>query len=459
MILERKEPWPHQEEIIELARHSNVFLADDTGTGKTISCIESIRYQWSDDHAAVLPAPILVICIKPAVLQWVSTIIQQYPGDPVHILRKGDKAQFQKLRRTECWIVTHFHTFHDKILYQYVLRQVFAGIVIDEAHRIKDYKTLWAVRIRNLKARRKIAATATDREKSVADMFNILQFLRGKKEYPSYWEFVERYCITTENYFSDNPDIMGTNPQMMPEFAERIAPFYRRRMKDDVRDDMPPLIEENVPVMMEKPQERFYETLERSDDILVWDDSMLDEPLIIANKLSLLIRLWQAATFPETVPGSRVKKSGKIIWVEEFINDNPKEKLIIFTYFRDTAKYLAKKFSNLPPYMGGHDNPLPTPDDQIVVGTIGSMGESLDLPWIDTAIFVNRSRSTIQMKQAKDRIYRMNIDNAKRAIYLESYKQSGAPTIDKVIREGLEKKWSDSEFVAAAIRELQQSVT
>jgi len=458
-MLERKEPWPHQQEIVDLAKHTNVFLADDTGAGKTISSIEAIRYQWNDDHVAVRPAPILVICIKPAILQWVATIIQQYPGDPVHILRKGDKAKFMELRRTKCWIVTHFHTFHDTLLYQYVLRQVFAGMIIDEAHRIKAYNTLWAVRIRNLKARRKIAATATPQDKSVADMFNVLQFLRGKKEYPSYWMFVERYCYAEDNPFSENPTVLGTNPSMMPELAEKMAPFYRRRMKADIRDDMPPLIEENVPVMMEKPQERFYELLERSDDILVWNDEMMSDPLIIANKLALIIRLWQAATFPSAVPGSRVKRSGKMIWLEEFISDNPKEKLIIFTYFRPTAIYLAEKFSKLPPYMGGHDNPLPTPDDQVIVGTIGSMGESLDLPWIDTAIFVNRSRSTIQMKQAKDRNYRMNIENPKRAIYLESYKQSGATTIDKVIRESLEKKWSDSEFVAAAIKELQQAVT
>jgi hypothetical protein len=107
--------------------------------------------------------------------------------------------------------------------------------------------------------------------------------------------------------------------------------------------------------------------------------------------------------------------------------------------------------------MGGHSNPLPTENDQVIVGTIGSMGESLDLPWISTAIFMNRSRSTIQMKQAKDRIYRMTITEAKRAMYLESRKPDGAETIDQVIYKSLRHKWTDATFVAEAIKSIQDA--
>jgi SNF2 family DNA or RNA helicase len=434
-----------------------VFLADDTGAGKTLSSIEAARQQWYD-QGPVLPAPILVFCVKTAKLQWLASIISQHPGDPVWLVNKGDKEVFQKLRRKKVWIIAHFHVMHDSKLWQYITRQVFAAMIVDEAHRIKSHKAVWAIRIRNLKARRKIAATATPQEKSAADMYNILRFLQPGK-YPSYWGFVEQYCLTEDNYFSDNPNILGTDPDTFPELAAEIAPFYRRRMKTDVRSDMPEMIEESVPVAMTVPQAKFYNFLEKSDDLVVWDEEYLSDPLIVANKLALLIRLWQSATFPKSVPGSKVSQSGKLLWLDDWLKDNPDESVIIFTWFRDTAAHIARKYSQLPPYMGGHSNPLPTENDQVIVGTIGSMGESLDLPWISTAIFMNRSRSTIQMKQAKDRIYRMTITEAKRAMYLESRKPSGAETIDQVIYKSLLAKHTDAEFVAAAIEHIQQSVT
>ena len=452
-MINRKEPWPHQQEVIELAETTNVFLADDTGTGKTISSIEAARLQWQD--GSVLPAPILVFCVKSAKLQWLSVIKQQYPGDDVYLMNKGDKDKFQRLRRKKVWLIAHFHVMHDDDLWKYIYRQVFAAMVIDEAHRIKGHQTEWAIRIRNLKARRKIAATATPQEKSAADMYNILRFLTPHL-FRSYWEFVSQYCLTTPNHFApDSPNIQGTNPETFPQLAEIMAPFYYRRMKSDVRDDMPELIEEVVPVEMTSAQARFYQALEDSDDILVWEEWMLENPLLITNQLALLIRLWQAATFPGAVPGSKVKSSGKLLWVDDWLRDNPNERVILFTWFRDTAIYLADKYSDMPPYMGGHDNPPPTPDNRVVVGTIASMGESLDLPWVDTSIFLSRSRSTIQMKQAKDRMYRMTIESGKRAIYLESVKPGGGETIDHIIAKSLAHKWTDAEFVAATLKSIR----
>lgn len=459
----RREPWPHQQEIVELARYTNIFLADDTGAGKTISAIEAAHLMWTTNAGTrrlsagvqpTLPSPILIICVKSAKLQWLAEIIKQYPGEPVWMANKGDKQLFQDARRKNVWIIAHYHVFHDIDLYHYVNRQLFACIVVDEAHRIKGHTTAWAKRIRNLKARRKIAATATPQEHSVADMYNILHFLDPSR-WTSYWKFVEKYCLTEDSMFSDNPTVIGTNPATFPELAKRLAPFYRRRMKSDVRDDMPDLIEESVPILMEPAQEKLYKAIEESDDIVLFDPETMSDELILANKLSLLIRLWQAATFPKTVPGSKVEKSAKLLWLDDYISDNPTENLLIFTWFRDTAIHIAEKYSTLPAFVGGHKNRLPTPDDRIVVGTIGSMGESLDLPWISTAIFMNRSRSTIQMKQAKDRIYRMTITETKFVKYLEAYHTNGTQTIDHMIEKSLRNKWTDAQFVTETIKSIQ----
>ena len=82
-----------------------------------------------------------------------------------------------------------------------------------------------------------------------------------------------------------------------------------------------------------------------------------------------------------------------------------------------------------------------------LVGTIGALGESHDLPWMDVAIFVDVDWSSTAMQQAKDRIHRINITSPKLALYLYH-----PGTVDDLIFEALDKKWSDIELVQNYLR-------
>ena len=82
-----------------------------------------------------------------------------------------------------------------------------------------------------------------------------------------------------------------------------------------------------------------------------------------------------------------------------------------------------------------------------MVGTIDAMREGLNLQIADTAIFLDQHWSSTKMKQAVDRIHRINITNTKHIIHL--YHKG---TVDELILKALDKKWSDKELVERFLR-------
>jgi hypothetical protein len=134
-------------------------------------------------------------------------------------------------------------------------------------------------------------------------------------------------------------------------------------------------------------------------------------------------------------------------WVIEYVEDNPDEKIMIYSVFRATAKALAITL-NAPLVIGNQATPdLQRTRPPLIVGTIAALGESHDLPWIDTAIFVDCEWSTTMMEQARDRMHRINITSPKHAIYL--YHED---TVDELVFEALDNKWETIETVQRYIQ-------
>lgn len=84
----------------------------------------------------------------------------------------------------------------------------------------------------------------------------------------------------------------------------------------------------------------------------------------------------------------------------------------------------------------------------MLFGTIAAMGEGLDLPHISTAIFLDVEWSSILMTQAVDRIYRINITEAKHIIYLRAVN-----TVDNLLLDTLNQKWDMRQMIECFIRQ------
>lgn len=435
-------PYPYQEVAIAKAVENNFLCADKCGLGKTLIGIETaLHVQAQHKH------PVLVICTLSASLQWVYSIQEQIPDAYIkrlhtlgnfdeHVSNNGNNPS-----HTTDWFIIHFAALR-KITKEHALaRTYFSTIIVDEAHRIKNRRSQQTKGVKKLVSYRKVALTATEMESSPADMWSILNWLYPI-QFKGFWGWRAKYVeVEKHPYFGWEKEVGAKNPEAM---AKELDGIYIKRYKEDVREDMPPLTESRVPIEISARLLSAYTQIERGGDILV---EVEDTELLVKNTLAeiMLLRQLTSNGLSEKLKGPI--PSDKIKWVQDYVEDNPDEKIIIFSVFRATAITLAQLLQ-APLVIGKQAPPdLQRTRPSLIVGTIKAMGESHDLPWIDTAIFVDCEWSSILTEQSRDRIHRINITSPKHAIYLYH-----PGTVDELVFDALDNKWATIEIVQEYIQ-------
>ncbi len=423
-------PFPYQRVAIDMGIKSNLLCADACGLGKTLIGIETARHV-QQHH----PHPILVICKKGAKLQWAYAIETQVKDVSIKLLdahRNFDEEERKEAQNgSTAWYIIHFAALRKLLKKDPIARVYFSTIIVDEAHRIKNRRAQQTQGIKKLLSYRKLALTATEMERSPEDLWSILNYLRPSK-YSGFHGFTARYVeYEIHPYFKWRKAI---GPKNLDKLARELHGIYIKRSKEEVRADLPPLIEERVPIQPNPVLQTAYTTIETADDIII---PLGDEELIIPNVLAKIMKLRQLLS-----NGLGQYTSDKMEYALSYVADNPDANIVIFSVFRNTAERIARKL-DATLVMGA----MKVPDIQalrpkILVGTIGALGESHDLPWMDVAIFVDVDWSSTAMQQAKDRIHRITITTPKLALYLYH-----PGTVDDLIFEALDKKWSDITLV------------
>jgi SNF2 family DNA or RNA helicase len=275
-------------------------------------------------------------------------------------------------------------------------------------------------------------------ESSPADMWSLLNFLRPDK-YGGYHGWCAKYVEYEIHPYFKWKKVIG--PKNLKKMAKELTGTYLKRTKEEVRPDLPPLREQRVPIEPNPALQSAYTQIETAGDIIVDVDDM---ELIIPNVLAKIMTLRQM-----TSNGYNTYTSDKMDYALSYVADNPDANVVIFSYFRETAKAIAKKLK-APLVIGAQEAPdIQKLKPNLLVGTIGALGESHDLPWMDVAIFVDVDWSSTAMQQAKDRIHRINITSPKLVLYLYH-----PDTVDDLIFEALDKKWSDIELVQSYLRRM-----
>ena len=437
-----KTPFAYQEEAIERCVKNNQLVGDECGTGKTLVAIETIRRLRLSGNE-VFQRPVLVLCRKQASLQWVDEIRDQEITDPIYRLEEAGRGFPVEGLEDNAWVITH----HESI--SYIFEQLYeipwSVIVTDECHRFKNRKSRRTGELWRLPSARKIGLSGTLMERLPTDYWANLHWLYPT-QFRSFWSFHDRYVETELNWAGYRKDI-GLLPSKAVEFATLLAPVVLQRTKNQVKADLPPKIEQHVTIEMLSAQRALYDKIRTADDIIVEFDGR--DPLVIANMLALIVRLQQISVDP-TLLGFDVG-SAKLEWLQGYLEDNPGIPMAIFTRFRHVATKLAGQLKAAL-VVGGKANTAELflkGETDYIVGTIDAMGESLNLQRAHTAIFVDQTWSSISMRQAIDRVHRIDITEPKTIVYLHSDK-----SVDKLVRRALDQKWSEimliREFINAA---------
>lgn len=429
-----KTPRAYQLECIERGTRQNLLIADQCGLGKTLEAIMIAKRVVAEFNK-----PMLVVAPNETVkLQWRAELNDQCFND-VYWLESKDRDLDVFLTIHPCGVVlTHYEAMVKHLTK--LSDTLWSVIIADEAHRIKNRKAKRTLAIKSLRAYRKLALTGTPHDKNPADVHSILQWL-APEFFTSYWAFFNAHVNYKDRVLRSGQTIKEVAEQPLRDastFARTLRPFMIQRRKEDVRNDLPERIDQYIDLEMSKVQQALYRTIHDAPDPMVDIGQGLETSVSIV--LTRILREIQVTTDPRLL-GLTDVSSVKLDWLNTWLEDNPNESVIIFTRFRDTAISLHQQLGAKFKLIVGGKRDVVTPQDRYIVGTIAAMGEGLDLPHIDHAIFLDVEWSSILMQQAIDRIHRINISNAKNVYFLRCIN-----TVDILVHNALLGKWSTKEL-------------
>ena len=245
--------YPYQQHgMLHLTFGRRTLLADDMGLGKTIQAIaaSAMLKQLRDIQ--------YVLIVTPASLkhQWAREI-RRFSSLSVQVIEGSS------VRRRELYRNLHFFNIINYELLRLDEKEI-AGqqldlVILDEAQRIKNWRTKTADAVKRVQSAYAFVLTGTPLENRLDELYSIFQFIDPNILGPL-WRFNQRYYVTARRP-TGSYKVLGY--KNLDELRRRIAPFIMRRVRDEVLLDLPERIESNFFVEMTEPQLSVYREYEQ----------------------------------------------------------------------------------------------------------------------------------------------------------------------------------------------------
>ncbi|MCR4405308.1 MAG: DEAD/DEAH box helicase [Anaerolineae bacterium] len=240
--------YPYQEKgALHLAFGRRAMLADDMGLGKTVQAIAAcaLLHELGDVDSA------LIICPASLKHQWAREV-RRFTDLPVTVI-EGSSKQRQELygQPTFFTIVNYELVRRDETVFERMNPDV---IILDEAQRIKNWRTKTADSVKRLRSRYAFVLTGTPLENRLDELYSVFQFIDQCVLGPL-WLFNERYF---QLELRPNKTYRVLGYKNLDELRARIAPYVLRRTRDQVLEDLPERIDNHFFVEMTREQWNAY---------------------------------------------------------------------------------------------------------------------------------------------------------------------------------------------------------
>lgn len=224
------------------ARAGRSIIADDMGLGKTIQAIGACDIL----SKTVGIERALIICPTSLKHQWKQEI-EKFTDKSVQVI------EGMLRRRESCYNEPSFYkiTNYDVVNRdrEFIKKWGPDIIILDEAQRIKNWKTRTAQSVKRLDSQYAIVLTGTPLENRLEELHSIV-------------EFVDRYCLGPRFRFldahqiTDEADGSGkiVGYKNLTKIADTLSPILIRRLKSQVLQELPGRLEKKFFVEMTKEQ-------------------------------------------------------------------------------------------------------------------------------------------------------------------------------------------------------------
>lgn len=233
--------YPYQVEgTAFLAGTGRALLADDMGLGKTLQAISAAS--WLCEYENVQKT--LIICPASLKQQWAREI-SKFTDFSCQVIQGSPSKRGVQYRSQD--------TFH-VINYELILRDLSVIneslrpdlIILDEAQRIKNWRTRIASAVKLIPSRYAFVLSGTPLENRLEELYSLMQVVDPSVLGPL-WKYMIDFHLTDER-----GKVLGY--RNLSELRKRLAPVMLRRDRRLVHDQLPDRIEQRLDVGMTEKQ-------------------------------------------------------------------------------------------------------------------------------------------------------------------------------------------------------------
>ncbi|MEX1023951.1 MAG: DEAD/DEAH box helicase [Planctomycetota bacterium] len=309
-------------------------LADDMGLGKTVQVLALLEQRRLERAARGMgPRPTLVVAPRSLVFNWIAEAKRFAPQLALLDYTGADRRDhWDELLSADVVLTTYGTLRRDAA----ELSEVeFDYLVLDEATAIKNASSQSAKSARLLRARHRLALSGTPVENHLGELWSLFEFL--------------------------NPGMLGRSRMFgaftaktgregdFKELAKALRPFFLRRTKDEVLDDLPPKTEQIVMCDLGVDERARYDEVRDHFRAQLLGNRAPDEDLgrMKIQVLEALLRLRQCACHPSLMDPSRIdddsaKLNELLPRIEELVDEG--HKVLVFSQFTTFLRVVRARF-------------------------------------------------------------------------------------------------------------------
>jgi ATP-dependent helicase STH1/SNF2 len=451
--------FPFQREAVDkLVDQPAVIIGDDMGLGKTVEgvVLDVLRRKKFGGIKKTL-----VLCPLSVISSWVDHFAEWAPELKVFFIDRKNRPAFEAAVRKGTYDIYVMHWDVVRMMPELAKYNWF-HIIADEAHRVGNREAQVTVKSKKLKWKFLSELTGTPCTSKPQQFWSLLNWANPRR-FSSYHRFFNHHVVSiTHSAGGDCQANLGHGELCLQahkvpfsviigiahekELLAEIEPYYIRRLKEDVLEELPDKYYTTIKVELGAQQRRVYDQMKK--EMLAWVGEHEDEPLAASQAIVKLCRLQQLACAYAEIQWVKKRKkqpdgtwkledvrqvrltdpSAKLDALMEILDANPEKQFVVFSQSKQVVKLFEKRlFAKKIPYglltgdtaqadRGNMVAAFQRGELRVFTGTIQAGGVGITLTAASTVIFLDRSWSPAINKQAEDRLHRIGQKEAVQVI-------------------------------------------
>ncbi len=329
--------FPYQQKgVLFAAKAGRSMICDEMGLGKTIQAI-GVAELMKEEHGI---ASVLIVCPTSLKYQWQSEI-QRFTSATVQVIEGFPHIRRGQYESGAFYKIVSYHTLSHDL--DSINQVEFDMVILDEAQRIKNWKTKIAQSVKKIRSPFALVLTGTPLENKLEELYSIVQFVDPFKLGP-YYQFLDYFQVKNET-----GRVIGYNH--LHEINQKLSDIMIRRSKKEVMSELPERMDKNLFVSMTGQQmemhEEFGNVVARIAD--KWKRfgflNEQDRQRLLIN-LNLM-RMVCDSTYIIDQQTRHDTKIGELMNILEEYMDGNNEKIVIFSQWERMTRLVARQLDEL----------------------------------------------------------------------------------------------------------------